>query len=86
MKKQKWAFWIDRGGTFTDVVALSPEGQLHSHKLLSENPECYTDAVIQGILNVLQCTSIPVDDIAFIKMGTTGATNTLLERKGARVL
>ncbi|WP_019233859.1 hydantoinase/oxoprolinase N-terminal domain-containing protein [Legionella anisa] len=86
MEKNKWEFWIDRGGTFTDVVACSPEGHVSSHKLLSENPERYPDAAIQGIQDILKCTSIPADDIAFIKMGTTVATNTLLERKGAKVL
>ncbi|KTD10947.1 Acetophenone carboxylase gamma subunit [Legionella gratiana] len=86
MKKQKWEFWIDRGGTFTDIVARSPEGRVYSDKLLSENPECYSNAAIQGIQNILQCTSIPTDEIAFIKMGTTVATNALLERRGAKVL
>lgn len=86
MEKNKWEFWIDRGGTFTDVVACSPEGRVSSHKLLSENPERYPDAAVQGIQDILKCTSIPADDIAFIKMGTTVATNTLLERKGAQVL
>ncbi|CAM2989388.1 Acetone carboxylase beta subunit [Legionella steigerwaltii] len=86
MKKNKWEFWIDRGGTFTDIVACSPEGRVSSHKLLSENPEFYPDATIQGIQDILQCSSIPANQIAFIKMGTTVATNTLLERKGAKVL
>lgn len=86
MKKQKWEFWIDRGGTFTDVVARSPEGQIFSDKLLSENSESYSNAAIQGIQNILKGTSIPSDEIAFIKMGTTVATNALLERRGAKVL
>jgi 5-oxoprolinase (ATP-hydrolysing) len=85
----RWQFWIDRGGTFTDIVAQDPQGQLRVHKLLSENPEWYTDAAIQGIRDILQLTPtdpIPTAKIAAIKMGTTVATNALLERKGARTL
>jgi 5-oxoprolinase (ATP-hydrolysing) len=85
MEKPKWEFWIDRGGTFTDIVARNPEGQISSHKLLSDNPEHYQDAVIQGINDVLG-EPIAHADIAIIKMGTTVATNALLERKGERVL
>ncbi len=84
-----WQFWIDRGGTFTDIVAKSPAGRLVSHKLLSENPERYQDAAIQGIRDILGLTSgapIPQDSIEHVKMGTTVATNALLERKGDRTL
>ncbi|HET9653405.1 MAG TPA: hydantoinase B/oxoprolinase family protein [Usitatibacter sp.] len=81
----RWQFWIDRGGTFTDVVALRPDGTLATHKLLSENPEQYRDAAIAGIrhlLGVAPGAPIPVQDISAVKMGTTVATNALLERKG----
>ncbi|WP_147137937.1 hydantoinase B/oxoprolinase family protein [Stackebrandtia albiflava] len=80
-----WQFWIDRGGTFTDVVARDPDGRLHVHKLLSENPEAYPDAAIAGIRRVLDVPAtapIPVADIALVRMGTTVATNALLERDG----
>ena len=83
-----WQFWIDRGGTFTDVVAKRPDGSLTTHKLLSENPERYRDAAIQGIRDILGLSAgapIPAD-VAAIKMGTTVATNALLERKGERTL
>ncbi|PAQ07338.1 hydantoinase B/oxoprolinase family protein [Mesorhizobium temperatum] len=85
----KWDFWIDRGGTFTDVIGRDPEGGLHPRKLLSENPEAYADAAIQGIRDLLGLKSgapIPSGLIGDIKMGTTVATNALLERKGDRVL
>jgi len=81
--------WIDRGGTFTDVVARLPDGRLASHKLLSENPERYQDAAIQGIRDVLGLgpeAPIPSERIAAVKMGTTVATNALLERKGERTV
>jgi 5-oxoprolinase (ATP-hydrolysing) len=84
-----WQFWIDRGGTFTDIVARRPDGGLITHKLLSENPERYRDAALQGIRELL---SLPGDAslagrlIEAVKMGTTVATNALLERKGERVL
>jgi len=84
-----WQFWIDRGGTFTDLVARRPDGSLHAYKLLSENPERYKDAAIQGIrdqLEIDQDTPIPDDLIDAVKMGTTVATNALLERKGDRTL
>ena len=84
-----WQIWIDRGGTFTDVVAKSPDGRLISHKLLSENPGRYKDAAVQGIRDVLGLkpgAGIPADTIEHIKMGTTVATNALLERKGERTL
>ncbi|MEI6429494.1 MAG: hydantoinase/oxoprolinase family protein, partial [Pseudanabaena sp. ELA607] len=81
----KWEFWIDRGGTFTDIVALRPDGHLLVHKLLSENPDFYGDAPMQGIrelMGISQQDAIPTHEIAAIKMGTTVATNALLERKG----
>ncbi len=83
----KWDFWIDRGGTFTDIVGRAPDGSLHPHKLLSENPEAYPDAAIQGIrdlLGVAQNEKLPSSMINAVKMGTTVATNALLERKGDR--
>jgi 5-oxoprolinase (ATP-hydrolysing) len=85
----KWDFWIDRGGTFTDVVARTPEGEIRSHKLLSENPEAYRDAAVQGIrdqMGIDKGGRIPTEHISAIKMGTTVATNALLERKGDRVV
>lgn len=85
----KWQFWIDRGGTFTDVIAQRPDGKIIVHKLLSENPRQYEDAAIQGIRDLLQLPvdePIPADTIASVKMGTTVATNALLERKGDRTL
>ncbi|NKB20695.1 MAG: 5-oxoprolinase [Alphaproteobacteria bacterium] len=84
-----WQFWVDRGGTFTDLVARRPDGSLHAYKLLSENPERYKDAAIQGIrdqLEIDQDTPVPDDLIDAVKMGTTVATNALLERKGDRTL
>ena len=84
-----WQFWIDRGGTFTDVVAKAPDGRLTTHKLLSENPERYPDAAIQGIRDMLGLAAgqpIPAEAIDAVKMGTTVATNALLERKGERTL
>jgi 5-oxoprolinase (ATP-hydrolysing) len=89
MTAPHWQFWIDRGGTFTDIVAQDPTGHLSIHKLLSENPERYADAAIQGIREILNLAPeqpIPTDQIAAIKMGTTVATNALLERKGERTL
>ncbi len=85
LNQQKWQFWIDRGGTFTDIVAQSPEGDIVTHKLLSENPEHYKDAALQGIRYLLGLSShdpIPSEQINVIKMGTTVATNALLERRG----
>jgi 5-oxoprolinase (ATP-hydrolysing) len=84
-----WEFWIDRGGTFTDIVARAPDGRLEAHKLLSENPEAYRDAAIEGIRRILRVAPgapIPVERIAAVKMGTTVATNALLERKGEPTL
>jgi 5-oxoprolinase (ATP-hydrolysing) len=89
MKNNQWQFWIDRGGTFTDIVARQPNGELTIHKLLSENPDCYRDAALQGIREILGLTAtdrIPTEQIAAIKMGTTVATNALLERQGDRVV
>jgi 5-oxoprolinase (ATP-hydrolysing) len=83
----KWDFWIDRGGTFTDIIARDPGGRLLAHKLLSENPEGYKDAAIQGIrelLGVHKADPIPSRRIGEVRMGTTVATNALLERKGDR--
>lgn len=85
----QWQIWIDRGGTFTDVVAKTPEGKLITHKLLSENPEKYSDAAVQGIRDLLGLSvteAIPGAIIESVKMGTTVATNALLERKGDRTL
>jgi hypothetical protein len=84
-----WQFWIDRGGTFTDIVARDPAGRLSTLKLLSENPERYKDAAVAGIrqcLGLAAGASIPPGLIEAVKMGTTVATNALLERKGERVL
>jgi 5-oxoprolinase (ATP-hydrolysing) len=84
-----WDFWIDRGGTFTDVIARRPDGTLIAHKLLSDNPEAYGDAAVQGIRNLIGINSsepIPPGMIGSVKMGTTVATNALLERKGERTL
>jgi len=84
-----WDFWIDRGGTFTDVVGRHPDGTLVPHKLLSENPEAYTDAAVQGIRDLLGLKAgepIPPGRVGAVKMGTTVATNALLERKGERTL
>lgn len=85
----KWKFFADRGGTFTDIVAISPNGKTIIYKLLSENPEHYQDAVIQGIRDILKIPShspLPTEQIEAIKIGTTVATNALLERKGDRVV
>src|ERR671934_1150998 len=84
-----WDFWIDRGGTFTDVIGRRPDGTLVAHKLLSENPEAYRDAAVQGIRDLLglrPSEPIPLGRIGAVKMGTTVATNALLERKGERTL
>ncbi|MDV2996236.1 MAG: hypothetical protein N4J56_005890 [Chroococcidiopsis sp. SAG 2025] len=85
----RWQFWIDRGGTFTDIVAQHPDGRTIVHKLLSENPERYTDAAIQGIREILGVPAdapLPAAQIGVVKMGTTVATNALLERKGDRTV
>ncbi|MCE7878748.1 MAG: hypothetical protein DYH14_15820, partial [Betaproteobacteria bacterium PRO3] len=76
-----WQFWIDRGGTFTDIVARRPDGTLATHKLLSENPERYRDAAVQGIRDLLGLAAgnpIPAESVEAVKMGTTVATNALL--------
>ncbi|MDD9903663.1 MAG: 5-oxoprolinase, partial [Rhodospirillaceae bacterium] len=85
----RWQFWIDRGGTFTDIVAQRPDGELVTHKLLSENPEAYRDAAVQGIRELMGVPAgapIPGAEIDVVKMGTTVATNALLEREGDRTL
>src|SRR5207237_4861764 len=84
-----WQFWIDRGGTFTEVIGCRLDGTLVAHKLLSDNPEAYGDAAVQGIRNLLGVKPgepIAGGTIASVKMGTTVATNALLERKGERTL
>src|ERR1041384_2651950 len=84
---QTWDFWIDRGGTFTDVVGRAPDGSLTAHKVLSENPEAYKDAAVQGIRDLLglrKGEAIPPGRVGAVKMGTTVATDALLERKGDR--
>ena len=88
-KNTKWQFWIDRGGTFTDIIGRNPAGKIITHKLLSENARQYPDAAIQGIRDLLRLKEgdvIPIDNIESIKMGTTVATNALLERKGENTL
>jgi 5-oxoprolinase (ATP-hydrolysing) len=85
----RWQFWIDRGGTFTDIVARAPDGSLSTHKLLSQNPDRYRDAAIAGIKAVLDLppeARIPPGMVEAVKMGTTVATNALLERQGERTL
>src|SRR5213080_1563038 len=87
--QKSWDFWMDRGGTFTDVVGRRPDGTLTAHKLLSENPEAYRDAAVQGIRDLLGLARgepIPAGRVGAVKMGTTVATNALLERKGDRTL
>src|SRR5204863_7445304 len=84
-----WEFWIDRGGTFTDVIARRPDGTLATRKLLSDNPELYGDAAVQGIRDLLGLAPpepIPPGVIGAVKMGTTVTTNALLERRGERTL
>src|SRR5580700_10860658 len=86
---ERWQFWIDRGGTFTDIVGYAPDGGLHTEKLLSENPSQYADAAVEGIRRLLKLArgeSITAARVACVKMGTTVATNALLERKGERTL
>ncbi len=87
--QQRWQFWVDRGGTFTDVVGRAPGGELHTLKLLSENPEQYPDAAVHGIRRLLGLPAgapITPAQVECVKMGTTVATNALLERKGDRTL
>jgi len=85
----RWEFWIDRGGTFTDVIGRAPSGALHTLKLLSENSTQYDDAAVEGIRRLLglsQDEPITPLLVACVKMGTTVATNALLERKGERTV
>ncbi len=85
----RWQFWIDRGGTFTDVVGKRPDGTLVTHKLLSENPEQYKDAAVAGIRHLLGLKPgepVTPELVECVKMGTTVATNALLERKGEPTL
>ncbi len=89
MGEGRWQFWVDRGGTFTDIVARHPDGSLSTAKLLSENPERYRDAAVAGIRQILGLAAgapLPEGAVEAVKMGTTVATNALLERKGERVL
>ena len=85
MHSQSWQFWIDRGGTFTDIVARRSDGLLLTHKLLSENPDRYRDAALQGIRDILDLApdaTLKQANIQAVRMGTTVGTNALLERKG----
>ena len=87
--KNRWQFWIDRGGTFTDVVGKRPDGTLVTHKLLSENPEQYRDAAVAGIRHLLGLKAgepVTPEQVECVKMGTTVPTNALLERKGEATL
>jgi 5-oxoprolinase (ATP-hydrolysing) len=89
LDRKLWQFWIDRGGTFTDVVGKRPDGTLVTHKLLSENPEQYRDAAVAGIRHLLGLKAgepVTPDQVECVKMGTTVATNALLERKGEPTL
>jgi 5-oxoprolinase (ATP-hydrolysing) len=89
MSSSRWDFWIDRGGTFTDVIGREPAGKLHARKLLSENPGAYRDAAVQGIRDHFGLKAgepIPAGLVGEVRMGTTVATNALLERKGDRTL
>jgi 5-oxoprolinase (ATP-hydrolysing) len=89
MTSRRWQFYIDRGGTFTDIVAKNPQDEIIVYKLLSENPERYEDAPIQGIRDLMGIgleQPIPTESIEVVKMGTTVATNALLERKGDRTV
>ncbi|MCV7258496.1 hydantoinase B/oxoprolinase family protein [Mycobacterium shimoidei] len=89
MAETGWQFWVDRGGTFTDIVARRPDGRLLTHKLLSENPARYRDAAVAGIRALLEITEdapIPVEHVEAVRMGTTVATNALLERTGERTV
>ncbi len=88
MSMGSWDFWVDRGGTFTDVIGRDPQGKLHARKVLSENPDAYKDAAVQGIrlhLGLKPGEAIPSGLIGEVRMGTTVATNALLERKGERL-
>jgi len=86
---RRWQFWVDRGGTFTDIVGRAPDGALHTLKLLSENPEEYRDAAVEGIRRLLGLSAdalISAEQVECVKMGTTVATNALLERRGERTV
>jgi len=86
MAMGQWEFWIDRGGTFTDVIGRRPDGTLVAHKLLSENPEAYRDAAVQGIRDLLglrRGDPLPIERVSMLKIGTTVATNALLERRAS---
>jgi len=85
-QRRAWQFWIDRGGTFTDIVAVTPEGRIETAKLLSENPSRYADAVLEGIRRFLKARPAGERRIGSVKIGTTVATNALLERRGARTV
>jgi len=88
-RSSRWQFWIDRGGTFTDIVGKRPDGSLVTHKLLSENPEQYRDAAVAGIRHLLGLKvgePVTPEQVECVKMGTTVATNALLERKGEPTL
>ena len=84
LARDGWRFWIDRGGTFTDIVARAPDGRLETRKLLSDNPEQYADAAVEGVRRILGAEPgpLPAGRVDAIRMGTTVATNALLERKG----
>ena len=79
MSSKQWEFWVDRGGTFTDIVARAPDGKVVTQKLLSENPELYADAAVQGVHELIGTPNPPAGSISAVKMGTTVATNALLE-------
>lgn len=89
MASKFWQFWVDRGGTFTDIVGRGPQGELVTHKLLSHNPEQYRDAAVAGIRHLLGLppgAPVTPQQVECVKMGTTVATNALLERKGEPTL
>ena len=81
-----WEFWIDRGGTFTDVVARDPDGRLRTLKLLSDDPRRYADASVEGVRRLLAAEPPERQRVAAVRMGTTVATNALLERRGEPVV
>lgn len=89
MPESAWQFWVDRGGTFTDVVARRPDGRLVTHKLLSDNPGRYRDAAVAGVralLGIDEVDPVPAGRVEAVRMGTTVATNALLEREGERTV
>src|SRR6185295_10893760 len=86
---KRWEFWIDRGGTFTDVIGRKPDGSIVTYKLLSDNPERYADSAVEGVRRLLglkENEPISPKEVEAVKMGTTVATNALLERKGERTI